>query len=187
MSKAVKELELQAMRASFGNVRDLVLLSISGLNSLGTATLRSNLRKKKIRLQVVKNTLARRVLQEGGIDIPKESPVWTGPLALVWGQGSIAEVSREVEAELKNPKFEKLYKAGVKLKGAVADGESISFDEAVKMPTREEAVAGVLAAILGPAGAIAGCLTGPVSQVASQIQQIAEKAEDEAPTEAPAA
>ncbi len=186
MSKAVKELELQALRASFGNVRDVVLLSISGLNSLGTATLRANLRKKKIRLQVVKNTLARRVFQEGGIDIPKESPVWTGPLALAWGPGSIAEISREVAAELRNPKFEKLYKASVNKKGALADGQLIDFETATQMPTREEAIAGILAAILAPAGAIAGCLTGPASQVASQIEKISEKTE-EAPAETPAA
>jgi large subunit ribosomal protein L10 len=185
MSKVVKELELNALRESFGQVRDLVLLSISGLDSLGTATLRTNLRKKKIRLQVVKNTLCRRIMEESGISIPKESPVWNGPLALAWGSGSIAEISREIEGELKNPKLEKMYKDKVKLKGAVADCQPITFDEALKMPTREEAIAGVLAALLGPAGSIAGSLTGPVSQVASQIQTISEKTEGEpAPTPA---
>lgn len=186
MSKAVKELELQALRASFGTVRDLVLLSIQGLNSFGTATFRTNLRKKNIRLQVVKNSLARRVLAENGIDIPKDSPIWAGPLALAWGQGSIAETSRQIDEELRNPKMEKLYKDRVSTKkGALADGQVITFADALKMPTREEAVANVLAAILGPSSAIAGCLTGPASQVASQIQTISEKAEEAAP--APAA
>ena len=46
---------------------------------------------------------------------------------------------------------------------------------ALKMPTREEAIAQIVGMILGPASAIAGCLTGPISQVASQIQKIGEK------------
>jgi hypothetical protein len=43
------------------------------------------------------------------------------------------------------------------------------------MPTREEAIAGIVAMILGPGSAIAGCLTGPAAQVASQIKTISEK------------
>lgn len=184
MSKVVKDMELAALRQSFGGVRDMVLLSISGLNSLGTAALRTNLRKKKIRLQVVKNTLARRVLAESGISIPADSPIWKGPLTLAWGPGSIAETSRSIDEELKAPKLAKLYKTAVKKKGALADGQTVTFEEALKMPTREEAIASVLGAILSAGGNIASCLTAGVSQVASQIEKISEKKEEEAGTPA---
>lgn len=185
MSKVVKELELSALRKSFGGLRDMVLLSITGLNSIATATFRANLRKKKIRLQVVKNTLTRKILEESGITIPKESPIWKGPLVLAIGAGSIAETSREIETELKNPKLAKVYKDKISTeKGALADGQPVSFVEATKMPTREEAIASILGAILAPASQIAGCLTAGVSQVASQIEKLSEKKEEEA---APAA
>jgi large subunit ribosomal protein L10 len=183
MSKVVKELELNALRQSFGGLRDMVLLSISGLNSIATATFRANLRKKKIRLQVVKNTLTRRVFEESGIAIPKDSPVWTGSLVLAFGPGSIAEICRDIEAELKNPKLEKVYKDKIdtEKKGVLADGQLVPFKVAIKMPTRAEAIAQVLAAILGPASAIAGSLTAGASQVASQIEKISEKTEEPAP------
>jgi large subunit ribosomal protein L10 len=185
MSREVKEMELGALRQSFAGVRDVVLLSISGLNAIATSTFRTNLRKKKIRLQVVKNALARRVFEESGISLPADSPIWSGSLVLAWGPGSIAEISREIETELKNPKLEKVYKDKIKTeKGALADGQPITFAQALKMPTREEAIASVLSAILGPASAIAGSLTAGVSQVASQIQKISEKTEEAAPTPA---
>ncbi len=48
------------------------------------------------------------------------------------------------------------------------------------MPTRMEAIASVLSAILGAGGAIASCLTGPAAQVASQIKTISERKEEPA-------
>jgi hypothetical protein len=50
------------------------------------------------------------------------------------------------------------------------------------MPTRQEAIADVLSAILGPAAALASQLTGPASQLASQIKTLCDR-----PPEAPAA
>ena len=62
MSKQIKQMEMDALGKVFEGVRDLVALSISGLDSRADNQLRLNLRKKNIRLHVVKNSLARRVL-----------------------------------------------------------------------------------------------------------------------------
>jgi large subunit ribosomal protein L10 len=180
MSKVIKQMEMDALKKSFSGVRDMVVLSIKGLGSLGDHTLRSNLRKKKIRLQVVKNSLTRRVFSELGLAIKPESPYWTGPTAVAWGANSVAELSRGIEGELRAPKTAPLFKDKVKIKGAVADGEEVPFDVALKMPTREEAIGAILAMILSPGAAIAGCLTGPGGAVASQVQTISEKKEGEA-------
>lgn len=184
MTKAIKQMEMDVLKNTFKDVRDLVVLSIKGLNCQADYTLRATLRKKNIRLQVVKNSLTRKVFGEMGLEVPAESPYWSGPTTVAWGANSVAELSRAVEAELKNPKTAPQYKDKVVVKGAIAEGQPVSFDVAVKLPTRLEAIGGVLAAILGPAGAIAGCLTGPAGQVAGQIQTISEKKEEAA---APAA
>jgi large subunit ribosomal protein L10 len=181
MSKVIKQMQMEHIRKSFDGVRDLVVVSIKGLTCLADHTLRANLRKKDIRIQVMKNSLARRVFNEAGLSIPNDSPYWSGPTAFVWGANSIAELSKTLDAELKAPKTAAQYKDKVVIKGAVADGEPIAFDLAMKRPTRQEAIGSILQAILGPGGAIAGCLTGPAAQVASQIQKISEK---EAPAEA---
>jgi large subunit ribosomal protein L10 len=175
MSKVIKQIEMDALRETFQGVRDLVVLNVQGLSCQADHTLRSALRKKKIRLKVVKNSLTRRVFGELGMNVGPESPYWSGQTTLAWGAGSIAELSRELEAELKQPKTAPLYKDKVNIKGAIADGQPITFQEGKERPTREEAIGQVLAMILGPGSALAGLLTGAASQVVSQIEKIGEK------------
>ena len=154
-----------------------MVLSIKGLTCQADYTFRANLRKKNIRLQVVKNSLTRKVFGELGLNVAAESPYWTGPTTLAWGAGSVAELSQAVDGELKAPKTAPLYKDKVKIKGAVADGQEIPFDAALKMPTRAQAIGGVLAALLSPAAAVLGGLVSAGGQVAGQIQTIGEKTE----------
>jgi large subunit ribosomal protein L10 len=186
VSKVIKQLEMNALKENFQGVRDLVVLSITKLDCHADHGLRAALRKKKVRLQVVKNSLTRRVFNELGMKVGDDSPYWLGPTALAWGTESAGELSRAIEAELKNAKTAPVYKDRVTVKGGIVDGQPIDFTLMTKMPTRAEAIAGVLAAILGPAGAVAGCLTGPVSQVAGQIKTLAEKKEEGAPAATPA-
>ena len=179
MSKVIKQMEMDALRQTFANVRDLVVLSITGLNSQSDHAFRTALRKKNIRLQVIKNSLTRRVFQQLGMAVGGESPCWAGPTALAWGANSVAELSRAIDAELKNAKMAAQYKDRVTVKGAVVEGQQITFQQALEMPTREEAVGQIIGMVVGVGSAIAGLLTGPASQVASQIQTIAEKKPEE--------
>src|SRR5580765_6534829 len=175
MSKKIKQMQMDDLAKTVGGVRDLVLLSVAGVDSLTENKIRLDLRKKNIRLHGVKNSLARRVFGQMGI---KLEGVWEGPTTLAFGATSIAELSRAVEqAFLKNDKL----KDKVKIKTAVAEGEIVPFARALTMPTRQEAIASVIAAILGPASALASQLTGPACQVASQIKTISEKTAEEAP------
>jgi|SRR5579862_9180080 len=175
MSKKIKQMQMDVLAKTFSGVRDLVLLSVSGVDSLTENKVRLDLRKKNIRLHSVKNSLARRVFGEMGLNL---GDVWAGPTTLAWGGSSIAELSRTLDDAVK--KNDKL-KDKVKIKTAVAEGEVVPFAKALTMPTRVEAIAGVLSALLGPAASLASQLTGPASQLASQIKTISEK-----PAEAPA-
>ncbi|HTU17136.1 MAG TPA: 50S ribosomal protein L10 [Gemmataceae bacterium] len=177
MSKVIKQMEMDALRSTFDGVRDAVVLSMKGLSCQLEGSLRATLRKKNIRLKQVKNSLTRRVFDTLGLQIGADSPVWSGPTTIAWGTNSVAELSRAIDEELKKSKNAGVYKDKVNVKGALADGELIGFEEALTRPTREEAIAQIIGMILGPGSAIAGCLTGPISQVASQIQSISEKTE----------
>lgn len=185
MSKVIKQMEMDALRNTFHDVRDAVVLSLKGLDCHLEGTFRATLRKKNIRLKMVKNSLTRRVFDDMGIRIGADSPVWIGPTTFAWGANSVAELSRAIDHELKKSKNAAAYKDKVNIKGALADGQIIGFERALTMPTREEAIAQIVGMILGPGSALAGCLTGPISQVVSQIQTIGEKKEEETP--APAA
>lgn len=175
MSKQIKQMQMDAMKETFKDVRDLVVMSASGLAAHTENTLRLQFRKKNIRMHMVKNSLARRVFDE--LQIKFKSP-WAGPTLLAWGGDSIAELSKTLDAAFK--KNDK-----VKIKCAVAEGMEVTFKQALEMPTRAEALGTILAMILSPARQIAGQIIGPASQIAGQIKTLSEKKPEEgAPAEA---
>jgi ribosomal protein L10 len=177
MSKQIKQMEMAAVGQTFHGVRDLVFLSISGMDSRTDNQVRLALRKKNIRLQRVKNSLTRRVFDEMGMKLDK---VWEGPTTLAWGAGSIAELSRELDTQFRrNDK--------VKFKGAVADGQQVTFEQALKMPTRTEAIGRVVSLILSPAGRLVSQILGPAAQVAGQIKGMKDRAPEGEGAAAPAA
>jgi large subunit ribosomal protein L10 len=176
MAKQIKQMEMDSLKRTFQDVRDMVLFSATGIDSQSDNTMRLNLRKKKIRLQVVKNSLARRVFDELGMKI---DGVWEGPTIVAWGAESLAELSKELDALAK--KNNKL-----KPKGAVSEGQKIDFATALKMPTRIEAIGRVIQLALSPASRLVGQILGPGGQLSGQIKSISEKKEEEAPAAAPA-
>jgi large subunit ribosomal protein L10 len=171
MSKQIKQMEMDALKATFNGIRDMVLLSVSGLTCQADNQLRLGLRKKNIRLQLVKNSLARRVFNELGL---KSGYLQDGPTLVAWGAGSLSELSRELETVLK--KNEKQ----MKVKGALSEGQQVTFKQALAMPTRAEAAGRVLMLALAPARRVAGQIRGPAGKVAGQVKAIGEKKPEEA-------
>jgi ribosomal protein L10 len=135
-------------------------------------------------MQIVKNSLGRRVFMDLGI---AGSSPWEGPTLVAWGAGSISELSRELDAILK--KNDK-----IRPKSAIAEGQEVTFRQALLMPTRSEAIGRIVSLILSPAARVLGQIQSPGGRLVGQIKTMAEKSEDgtveksEAkPEEAPAA
>ena len=184
MSKLVKQMEYTALEQTFSGVRDMVLLSPARVDSTVDYNFRKQLREKKVRVQMVKNSLVRRVFEANGVKL--DDKVWAGTTLVAWGADSIKDLSKAVDGLIKDiEKKDPKQKDKLKVKVAVADGQPVPMATALVMPTRLEAIGEIIGMILGPASAIAGCLTGPGGQVASQIATIAEKKDEAAP--APAA
>ncbi len=181
MSKLIKGMEIEALRVDFKNVKDMVFLDIQAITAQNNTGLRAVLRKKNIRLKVVKNTLARMVLSEQGIVVPKSAGYFDGPTVVAWGANSIAELSRELEVELKNPKSAAKYKDKVKIKGAIADSQPVTFEVALKMPTREEAIGKIVGLVLAPSAILASQIISAGSTIAGQIKTISERSAAEVP------
>ncbi len=178
MSKVIKQMEMDALKQTFSGVKNMVFLSASKVTAITENQLRLGLRKKNIRMQMVKNSLARRVFNDLGLDV---KDVWGGTTVIAWGGDSVKELSRELEASFKeatkkDPKFGEK----VTIKSALADGTQVTFAAALKMPTRLEAIGEIIGLILGPGSALAALLTGPGAAVASQVASIADKKPEEA-------
>jgi large subunit ribosomal protein L10 len=180
MSKVIKQMQMEALRTTFQGVRDLVLLSLSKVDGVTENKLRLDLRKKKIYLHMVKNSLVRRVFSEVGI---KLNTGWEGPTLMAWGGDSLADLSKTLDGIL--TKDAKL-KDKIKPKAAVAEGQEVTFEQAKAMPTRTEAIGTILGMILSPGSQIAGQIIGPAAQIAGQIKTLSEKKPEEAPAAPPA-
>ena len=172
MSKVIKQMQMNALKRDFDGVRDMVLLNIVGLGAIPENQIRLGLRKKGIRLQQVKNSLAKKVFTDMGL---KADAAWEGSTTIAWGAASVAELSKEIETIVKK------YDKKMKVKGAIADGQEVAFDIALKMPTRAEAIGRVVMLALSPARRVASQIVGPASQVCGQIKGIKDSKKDEAP------
>jgi len=168
MSKIIKQMQMDAMKKTFHGVRTLVVLSQTKLGATAENQLRLNLRKKNVLLHQVKNSLARKVFDEIGIPI---KDVWGGSTVFAWGPESVKDLSKTLESTFnefgkKDPKF----KEKITVKAAVADGQQVTFEAALKMPTRVEAIGEIIGIILGPGSQLASILQSPGGQLASQVE-----------------
>ena len=173
MSKKVKALEIDALRQAIGGVKDYVVLQPDGPDAATDFNFRKNLRAKKITSKVVKNSYAKKVFGEMGFAVGE---VWAGPTLLCWGGANIKDLSNAVDEQVKASKKDPKAPEKYKVKTAVADGQPVTIDVAKTLPTREEAVAEVLGALLGVGASLASCLTAPGSDLAGILKTIEEKA-----------
>jgi large subunit ribosomal protein L10 len=171
MSKQIKQMEMDALKSTFKDVKDMVFLSISGVDSKTDNQLRLGLRKKNIRLQVLKNSLARRVFDELGVKI---TSAWEKSTTVAWGGASLADLSRELDAIIK--KNEKIVP-----KLAISEGTELPFRSALTMPTKPEAIGRVVALAKAPASRLMSQILAPAARVVGQIKTLAEKSPEPAP------
>ena len=175
MSKTVKQIIMRDYKSRIApadEFPDAMLISIRGLKAIDTTKLRSNLAKKKIRVTVLRNSLARKIFE--GSALAGLSDLLTGSNALAYGGQSVVEVARELVATLtKMP--------GLELKGAILDGivfkGKAGVIELSKFPTKDEAIAQVITLAVSPGRNLLGQLKGPGSNVAGLIKAIETKLE----------
>jgi len=176
MSKKVKSLIEKETAARLQGIDAVGVLNPRGLGAIANNHMRRRFREKKLRMTVVKNTLA--VRATAGTKLKGFEQLLDGPSALVYGKGvSISAIARAILAEKKLLEDDK--KTPFELRGAFFDGEVYVGDKgmeaASKLPTREEAVASVIAAILGPGRKLAAALKGPGGKLGGILKAIEEK------------
>lgn len=175
MSKKIKDLELNTLRKTFRGVKDYVLVEPAKVDAATDYNFRKALRAKKVRCQLVKNSLAKKVLAENGVAL---DGAWAGPTLLCWGADSVKALATTVDAAIKDSKKDPKAADKYKVKTAVADGQTVSFELAKTIPTRLEAIGELVAAILAPGANLAAALSGPATQIAGILKAIEEKKPD---------
>ncbi len=187
MSKFVKDLLTRDLKNQLNGVSDALLVNVIGLDSIRTSKLRTELRKKNIKLEVVKNSMARRATE--GTPIAPAFEGVEGTLAVVWGADDFVSLTKEIVRISEAKDFE-----GFTTRGGAMDGSKVSaaeVKEISKWPNRQEQLAMLVGQILGPGSKLASQLSGIggalVSQVKTHTENLEKSGGSDAPAEAPAA
>ena len=107
----------------------------------------------------------------------------SGPSVAVWGGAGVAELAKEISAQVK-----KLKKPAIK--GGAVDGVVISasqVDAITKLPSREALIGRVVSLALAPAQRVVTLANAPASGLLGQLKTLAEPKDGEAEPEAEAA
>jgi large subunit ribosomal protein L10 len=181
MSKPIKEMIRGELKKRFDGLSSMAVIGFSGLGGVATNEIRGRLLEKDIRVTVVKNSLARQAFKELGIEAAAD--MLDGPCAVAYGADSVVDVVRELlNIGKESP--------ALTVKAALLEGQVFGpdrIDELSKFPTRDEALAKVVACVLSPAGKLSACLTAPGAKIAGILKTIEENQEaDEPVEEAPA-
>lgn len=167
MSKYVKELMMDQLRADFDGSQSVLILDLKGLGAVAEHQLRRDLRQKSIRMRTLKNTLARRVFTEMGLG--GLSKYLEGPSVAAWGGPGVAELAKEVFDQVK-----KLKKP--EIKGGAVEGTVIGpgqVEDITKLPSREALIARVVGLALSPAQRVVALANAPASGLLGQLKTLA--------------
>ena len=171
MSKVVKNMLIADVEQRIGDAQDFLVVDSSKIDAVTTNRMRLALREKEIFALTVRNSLAKRALNNAGVTTL--DTILEGPSTLVWGGEDIVALSKEIAKWTKEVDE-------LDIKGGTLDGATLSaaeVQEVSKWPTREELLSIVSGQILGVASEIAGMVTGPAQQLASQVEELIDRQE----------
>ncbi len=158
MANELKKLIVKEMVSRYRSSNNYLVVGYQGINSLQFDELRKNLRKKKIHLEIAKNSLAAIAFKE--IGIAGIVNLLTGPSAIATGGEDPVIMAKETtEWSKKMPAFS--------LRGGFVDGEMLSADDIknlAKLPAmpvlRAQIVTGINAPIVGVVSSFNAVLRG---------------------------
>lgn len=174
MARRLKVMMTQQLSNRLDDSGDVLLVDFSGLNSSEDFGARSKLREVGLNVNVVKNSLLRRVLTESGREFPDET--FAGPVALIKGDLDAISASKTI-AGMRKELGKKL-----PIKGGVLEGSILGPDEAeklTKMPSVQETQAAVVSAIAGPLTGLVAITQNLLTGIPGVVQAIADKRKEE--------
>jgi large subunit ribosomal protein L10 len=183
MSKLVKNLLVDDLKGRLNGVNELIVVSLGRLDGTKTTQLRQALRKKKIHLQLIKNSLARRAT----LDTPL-APAFgktEGMLAIAWGGEDVVDLAKELDRVAGIKDYE-----GFELRGGALDGSNLNASDVknvAKWPTRAEQLSILSGQISSMGALLSGQILGAGGTLAGQIASRVDDLEKASPEEAPAA
>jgi large subunit ribosomal protein L10 len=176
MARRLKEMIVRDLESYLTGVTNAVMVDISMLNAEDSLDYRNTLRKEGISVNVVKNSLARKVLSAQGYDFPETA--FSGPTAILTSTGDAITTTKLVAEWRKKKKR----KNSIKIKGGLLEGDILGPEEAEKlidMPSVQQIHQMLVSAIAGPLTQLVGITDSILANVPRALQAIADKKKEE--------
>lgn len=185
MPSLVNRLVFRELDRDLGQAKGALFLTFGGLTVKETEHLRGKLAEKGVRVRMLRNSLARRVLSERGVSVGPD--VLAGNTAVAWGGAEAAIHAAKVVSE---PEVKKHGK--VKVRAGILDGQWLGEKDAIALanvPDRPTLQAQILGCLSGPARGLVASLNALPSGLTRVVNARAEKltAEAGAPAATPPA
>ena len=166
IAKVAKVEKVTALHAKFVEANAAILADYSGLNVQQLAELRSQLRQAVVELHVVKNTLARRAVEETSFVSLTEH--FVGPISVAFSQhDAVAMAKALTEYAKKEPKLN--------VRVGFVEGQLLSPEQIAalaELPPREVLLARMLASVQSPLTGLVGVLQGVLRQFVYALQAV---------------
>ena len=169
MSKELKALMADSYRRRYEGVSEACVVDVSRLNVAETMDVRTSLRHKGMRLNVVKNSLARRALAGGPLEALTAS--LEGPCAIAFGGESVIDLARTL-ARLAKDHTHLALRRGM----LAGDPSLVAVEEIARFRDRFELLGDVAGLVAGPGRKVAACLVSPSSKIAGCLKAMIEQA-----------
>lgn len=174
MPKKLNALLKKELTKKLEKVPSGVLVNYQGLRSDETYALRKELNAKKIKMLVVKNSIATIALTElGGKDL---AAVFKGPMALLFNDDPVTVASALSDYRKKNKKTK------LEVKGGLLDRRVISPAEVTKLaglPSKHQLYGQLAGTLNAPINGLVQCTAGILRKLLYGLKAVAEKKEKE--------
>lgn len=170
MGRKIHPMMVEETKARLSEADDLVSFSLTGVTAVETDALRREVRDAGGSLAVVKNSVARKALEDLGRG--GASAIIDGPTALAWADGDALVFVCKILDEWKS-KTKRLEIKGGWLQGNVLSDKDVQ--SLASIPPREQLHAMVVGALAAPISGLAGVLQGLLRGFAVVVKEIAER------------
>jgi len=172
MERNEKDQIISELKQLFQDYSSFYLTDTTALNSKQTSDLRRALFKSNIKMQVAKNTLIEKALEQSGLDVAEMYSVLKGNTAIMFSNDakSPARVIREFR---KNGKIPALKAAWAEQTVFIGDNQLVELE---KIKNKNELIGDVIGLLQAPANNVIGALRSGGQKLSGILKTLEERA-----------